>query len=230
MRPFSVALSTALTLTTATGHYTFPALINNGAMTADWEYVRQWTGYNTLKPVTDVTSLDIRCNIDASAVSAPGVLSIAAGSQLGFAIKPQVVHPGPMAVYMAQVPDGSDAANWDGSGNVWFKIMESGATNQGNPLDWAYVGTNKVTFTLPATLPSGQYLVRIESIALHQAQTVGGAQFYHSCGQIEVTGGGSGNPGPVVAFPGAYSATDPGILIDLWSPSDMISQQMAWQK
>lgn len=22
----------------------------------------------------------------------------------------------------------------------WFKIMESGATNQGNPLDWAYVG------------------------------------------------------------------------------------------
>lgn len=118
MRPFSVALSTALTLTTATSHYTFPALINNGAMTADWEYVRQWTGYNTLKPVTDVTSLDIRCNIDGSTASAPGVLSIAAGSQLGFTIKPQVVHPGPMAVYMAEVPDGSDAASWDGSGNV----------------------------------------------------------------------------------------------------------------
>lgn len=118
MRPFSVAVSAALAFRTATSHYTFPALIDNGAITADWEYVRQWTGYNTLKPVTDVTSLDIRCNIDGSTASAPGVLSIAAGSQLGFTIKPQVVHPGPMAVYMAQVPEGFNAASWDGSGNV----------------------------------------------------------------------------------------------------------------
>jgi len=35
-----------------------------------------------------------------------------------------------------------------------------------------------VPFTLPASLPAGQYLVRIESIALHDASTFGGAQFY----------------------------------------------------
>jgi len=53
--------------------------------------------------------------------------------------------------------------------------------------------------------------VRVESIALHQAQSVGGAQIYLSCAQVEVTGGGNGTPGPLVAFPGAYKATDPGL-------------------
>lgn len=80
-------------------------------------------------------------------------------------------------------------------------------------------GQNRVNFTLPEALPSGQYLVRVESIGLHEAQTAGAAQFYLSCGQIEVTGGGSGIPEPLVAFPGAYQPTDPGILIDIWDPS-----------
>ena len=31
------------------------------------------------------------------------------------------------------------------------------------------------------------------------------AQFYLSCGQINVTGGGSGKPGPLVAIPGVYT-------------------------
>lgn len=45
----------------------------------------------------------------------------------------------------------------------------------------------------------------MESIALHVASTFGGAQFYISCGQVEVTGGGSGTPGPLVAIPGVYT-------------------------
>lgn len=68
-----------------------------------------------------------------------------------------------------------------------------------------------VSFTIPPATPSGKYLVRVESIALHQAQNVGGAQIYLSCAQVEVTGGGTGKPGPLVAFPGAYSANDPGL-------------------
>ena len=50
-----------------------------------------------------------------------------------------------------------------------------------------------------------RYLVRMEAIALHVASTYGGAQFYISCGQIEVTNGGSGTPGPLVAIPGVYT-------------------------
>lgn len=76
----------------------------------------------------------------------------------------------------------------------------------------------QVTFTIPAATPNGDYLVRFEHIGLHVANSVGAAQFYLSCGQITITGGGGGTPGPLVAFPGAYSATDPGILISIYYP------------
>lgn len=69
-----------------------------------------------------------------------------------------------------------------------------------------------MSFKIPASTPSGKYLVRVESIALHLAQAPGGAQMYISCGQIEVTGGGNGTPGPLVAFPGAYKGNDPGLI------------------
>ena len=45
----------------------------------------------------------------------------------------------------------------------------------------------------------------MEAIALHVAQSYGGAQFYISCGQVEITGGGSGTPGPTVEIPGVYT-------------------------
>jgi hypothetical protein len=79
-------------------------------------------------------------------------------------------------------------------------------------------GDTNVSFTIPSSLAAGDYLMRIEHIGLHVAQSVGGAQFYISCGQLTVTGGGSGSPTPLVAFPGAYVATDPSILIDIYSP------------
>lgn len=69
---------------------------------------------------------------------------------------------------------------------------------------------------LPQALPSGDYLVRIEHIALQTASTAGGAQFYISCGQIKVTSSGNGTPGPLVSFPGAYKANDPGIMINIY--------------
>lgn len=73
-------------------------------------------------------------------------------------------------------------------------------------------------FTIPSSVPSGDYLFRVEHIGLHSASAAGGAQFYISCGQITVTGGGSGTPGPLVAFPGAYKATDPGLMINIYYP------------
>ena len=79
----------------------------------------------------------------------------------------------------------------------------------------------------------------MEAIALHVASTFGGAQFYISCGQVEVTNGGSGSPGPLVAIPGVYTGyvcflcnypclecivtlpprlQEPGILINIYDP------------
>ena len=76
-----------------------------------------------------------------------------------------------------------------------------------------------VSVTIPRNIPSGDYLLRIEHIALHQASNVNGAQFYISCAQIKITGGGNGSPGPLVSFPGAYKATDPEIKVNIYSVS-----------
>ncbi|KAJ7137266.1 glycosyl hydrolase family 61-domain-containing protein [Mycena filopes] len=71
--------------------------------------------------------------------------------------------------------------------------------------------------TLPANLAPGNYLLRTEIIALHTAQSVGGAEFYPSCAQLHVTGSGKGAPrdDELVRFPGAYEARESGILIDV---------------
>jgi hypothetical protein len=119
---------------------------------------------------------------------------------------------------MAKVPTGKTAANWDGSGNVWFKIFSEGPVISAGTLSWPSSGKKAVSVPIPKSLPSGEYLFRVEHIALHSASAAGGAQFYLSCAQVKVTGGGSGSPTDLVAFPGAYKATDPGIMINIYYP------------
>lgn len=187
-------------------------------------------------PVTDVSLLDIRCGKDASTAFAPAILSVAAGQTLGFAVDPDIQHPGPGMAYLAKVPAGKTAATWDGSGAVWFKVWEQGAGFAADgTMTWAttgmyyyyargksallmFVGLKTLSFKIPAATPSGDYLTRIEHIGLHAASQTNGAQFYLSCGQITVTNGGTGSPAPLVAFPGAYKATDPGVLIQIYYP------------
>ncbi|KDQ56812.1 glycoside hydrolase family 61 protein [Jaapia argillacea MUCL 33604] len=119
---------------------------------------------------------------------------------------------------MAKAPTGNVTA-FDGSGQVWFKVYQiSAVTNGGTSITFPAQNLAGVSFTIPKTLPTGQYLVRMEAIALHVAETYGGAQFYLSCGQIAVTGGGSGTPGPLVSIPGVYTGYEPGILINIYSP------------
>lgn len=126
----------------ASAHYNFPSMISGGTTTAAWAAVRDWTGSYTYNPVTDVSSLDIRCNVDGSTAFSPDILSVAAGSQLGFTASPDIYHPGPLLAYMAKVPSGSTAANWDGSGAVWFKIYEDAPTGLGGQaLVWPSNGT-----------------------------------------------------------------------------------------
>ncbi len=52
-----------------------------------------------------------------------------AGQTVGFAVDPDIQHPGPSLAYLAKVPAGKTAANWDGSGAVWFKVWEQGPTS-----------------------------------------------------------------------------------------------------
>lgn len=81
------------------------------------------------------------------------------------------------------------------------------------------LGAKTVNIAIPKCLADGDYLLRVEHVGLHSASAAGGAQFYISCAQISVTGGsGTYSPKNQVAFPGAFPATDPGIMINIYYP------------
>ena len=52
-----------------------------------------------------------------------------------FQANPNIYHPGPLAFYMAKVPAGQAAADFEGDGDVWFKIQED-QPNFGSALTW----------------------------------------------------------------------------------------------
>ncbi|EPS41576.1 hypothetical protein H072_4524 [Dactylellina haptotyla CBS 200.50] len=205
-----------LSASLASAHYTFPGLIFNGATSADWQYVKMTTNKYSHGPIQDVGSTDMRCYKDPAAPIA-STANVAAGATVGFRVDTSIIHPGPLMFYMAKVPSGKTAANFEGDGTVWFKIWENQPTITSSSISWPS-GQTTVSVKIPTCIPSGEYLLRVEHIALHSASTSGGAQLYLACGQINVTGGGSKAGTPLVAFPGAYKATDPGLLINIYWP------------
>ncbi|AEO67395.1 a915fc4c-a007-43ad-8b74-a33949b7a2de [Thermothielavioides terrestris] len=180
-------------------------------------------------PVTNVGSRDMICNAGTRPVS--GKCPVKAGGTVTVEMHQQPgdrscnneaiggAHWGPVQVYLSKVEDASTA---DGS-TGWFKIFadtwsKKAGSSVGDDDNWGTRDLNaccgKMQVKIPADIPSGDYLLRAEALALHTAGQVGGAQFYMSCYQITVSGGGSASPA-TVKFPGAYSANDPGIHINI---------------
>jgi cellulase len=160
-------------------------------------------------PVTDLTSNDIVCNVDG----AKGVADVVPAAE-GDTIKvqwDQSGHPGPITHMLFGPVD--DASTATGVGAGWFKIDELDYVDG----KWAneIMGANNMTheFKLPTGLASGEYLLRSEMLALHGAQTVGGAQFYIGCAQLKIEGTGSGTCTPTIELPGAYNENDDNIYI-----------------
>ncbi|KAF1958930.1 hypothetical protein CC80DRAFT_558511 [Byssothecium circinans] len=217
-------LTCALAAQQAAGHAIFQQLWVNGVDKSN-TCVRAPSG-NT--PVTNVGGNDIRCN--AGTRGASGKCAVQAGDTVTVEMHQQPgdrnckneaiggSHYGPVIVYMTKV---SDASTADGS-TGWFKIYQNGwaAANKGaadNDM-WGVKDMNnccgKVDVKIPDQLAAGDYLLRAEVIALHTAGQANGAQFYMSCYQLTVGGGGSLSP-PTVKFPGAYKSSDPGIKINI---------------
>ena len=172
MRSFVVAALAAA----ASAHYVFPSVLVGGKATPAWTNVRQYTTYYTNNPVTDVTSVDIRCNVGGSTIST-NTTTVNAGDTIGFTANPSIYHPGPAQVYMAKVPSGANVATWDGSGSVWFKILALGPSSYASSgLTWVSDNAAQITFAIPKSLPTGDYLIRMEHIGLHVASSPGGAQ------------------------------------------------------
>lgn len=107
----------------------------------------------------------------------------------------------------------STAAAADGSTD-WFKIKEIGPTFSGSTATWSLKTSYDVT--LPSCLAPGEYLARIEQLAIHNPGSP--PQFYISCAQIKVTGSGS-KTFTGVKIPGHVKATDSGYTANIYSPS-----------
>ncbi|CAE6356440.1 unnamed protein product [Rhizoctonia solani] len=179
-------------------------------------------------PITDLTSNTLACNTNGE-VAAAATCPVEAGTKVAVEMHQQPNdrncateaiggnHDGPTIIYMAKVDNAATAV---GSEASWFKVAETGLVSKDYwGTDVMNANCGKVEFTIPADLPAGNYLIRAEVIALHVAGSVGGAQLYMSCYQINVTGGGAASPA-TVKFPGAYSPTDPGILFNMYGSYD----------
>lgn len=131
---------------------------------------------------------------------------------------------GPLLVYMARCPDES-CDNFDGKGEVWFKIAQYGlvpdARNLRGPWWQASMltGENATGFPvrIPRTLRKGSYLIRHEVVNL-QSNKGDGAQFYVECAQLRVEGDGTKFPGKelMASFPGTYKSSGRHCLIMEW--------------
>ncbi|CAN9325692.1 unnamed protein product [Alternaria alternata] len=171
--------------------------------------------------IKDLSTVNIRCNNKGTLGT--GVSgTIAAGAKLKTHWKQWTHRPTSLLVYMAKCPGSCDS--FDGAGKVWFKIFEqgliSGTENAGIWAGDAILDTLYATVTIPATLAAGNYLIRHELIAVHQANN---PQFYPECAQFIVTGSGTASPpsSALVSFPGAYTGTEPGIAFNIDSPEAM---------
>ncbi|KAF2837970.1 lytic polysaccharide monooxygenase [Patellaria atrata CBS 101060] len=217
---FSSSLLALLAASLAEGHYIFSHLIVNGkAVGGEYTYIRK--NSNTYMPsFTDeiVNSPDLRCNKGARPGGSTQTYSVNAGDKIGFKLDYNefIEHPGPGFVYMSKAPGA--VSTYDGSGD-WFKVYETGLCNANSPGQdgsWCSWQKDRLEFTIPKTVPPGEYLVRVEHIGLHEAFK-GRAQFYMECAQLKISGSGGGNPSPLVKIPGIYSANDPGIKFDKWN-------------
>ena len=181
-------------------------------------------------PVQDVSSSSIACG--AAGSTSGTVIAVKAGDAIAGQYQHLIggsqgandpdnpiaaSHKGPITAYLAKV---DNAASASATGASWFKIWEDTLDSSRKwGVDRMIAANGWVNFNLPSCIPNGDYLLRIETLALHSAYSAGGAQFYTSCAQIRVSGGGNKSPSSTVRFPGAYKANDPSVQINIYGSS-----------
>ncbi|KAF2834384.1 lytic polysaccharide monooxygenase [Patellaria atrata CBS 101060] len=204
MKAFTaITLAASMLVNAAHGHYIFQFLTANGVKGGQYQNIRRNTNYNS--PVTDLSSPDLRCNVGGASGSSTSTVSIAAGSTVTFTSDTAVYHQGPISFYMTKV---ANAATADGS-TPWFKIADISVSSSGQ---WPMRNTYDVQ--IPSCIAAGEYLLRIQQLGIHNPGSP--PQFYISCAQVKVTGGGSTNFNGV-SIPGAFKSSDPGYTANIYN-------------
>ncbi|KAK0709388.1 glycosyl hydrolase family 61-domain-containing protein [Lasiosphaeria miniovina] len=201
-------LAAALGAAQVSGHYIFQQFGLGSSKFPVYQHVRYNTNYNS--PVTSLTSNDLRCNVNGESGHNTTTIDVKAGDSFTFYTDVAVYHQGPISLYMSKAPGA--AADYDGSGD-WFKIYDYGPTFSGGQASWPL--RTSYQYNIPKCIASGEYLLRVQSLAIHNPGST--PQFYVSCAQVKVAGGGSTTPGPTVKIPGAFKATDPGYTANIYN-------------
>ncbi|KAF9533993.1 cellulose-growth-specific protein [Crepidotus variabilis] len=221
----SLAVLASFLVSQAAAHGGVTSYVIGGTTYAGWQPYNSASGqssierpYSTYDPILSVSSGSLSCNDNGQASGSQLSATVAAGSTITAKWSQWTHAQGPVMVYMAKCPSTCSTAN--SNSLDWFKIDEKGLISGNLPNgQWGTALVMKDlawTSTIPASLAAGEYLIRHELLALHQANT---PQFYPECGQLKVTGGGGKVPGSgyTVKFPGGYGANDPGVNINIYA-------------
>ncbi|KAJ5633445.1 hypothetical protein N7490_009784 [Penicillium lividum] len=175
------------------------------------------TGNGFISP-DQYSSSDIICHENAT--NAKGYATIAAGDKINlqWTAWPDS-HHGPVLTYLANCGDSCETV--DKTTLEFFKISGVGLVSETDvPGTWGddqlISNDNSWLVEIPPTLQAGYYVLRNEIIALHSAEESDGAQNYPQCFNLQVTGTGTESPSGVLGTE-LYSATDAGILVNIYS-------------
>ncbi|KAK5625480.1 hypothetical protein RRF57_001196 [Xylaria bambusicola] len=183
----NLAALLALAANSVSAHYIFQQFTAGSTKFDTFQY-----NYgHFINVISDLASNDLRCNVGATGAGTE-TIEMQAGESFSFTLDTAVYHQGPISIYMSKAP--SVAADYDGSGE-WFKIKDF----------------ETYSYTIPKCIENGEYLLRIQSLAIHNPWPAGIPQF------VKVTGG-SGTANPTNALiPGAFKESDPGYTANIYN-------------
>jgi hypothetical protein len=162
------------------------------------------------------TSGDIVCHRGATNAKLTATIP-AGGSVTMFWSTWDGSHHGPIVDYIASCK--GDCSTVDKSTLEFVKIAEAGLRSDATwATDRMMSNNNSWTITIPSTLAPGNYVLRHELIALHSADTLGGAQNFPQCINLQVTGSGTDSPSGTLAT-SLYTPNDAGIYFNIYLPN-----------
>ncbi|BGP23740.1 glycoside hydrolase family 61 protein [Rhodotorula toruloides] len=173
-------------------------------------------------PVKDLTLPNRACN-DRGTSPVSGFLKVAPGD----VIEPEWWHFGargedPIATsHVGPIESWISPYDANTKGDVWVQISSEAYDKDSS--QWAVEkmiankGRNEVV--LPKDLAPGKYIVQFNLYGMHEAQNVGGGQWYPNCAQVEMTGSGSTKLPSGVAVSGFYTGSTPGVVWNIYYSS-----------
>ncbi|KAH8672858.1 glycoside hydrolase family 61 protein [Tricladium varicosporioides] len=166
---------------------------------------------------TKIADPDIICHIGATPSNAS--IPVKAGAKVDLQWTPWPdSHHGPMISYLANC--NGPCTSVDKTQLSFFKIEATGLIDSSKPpgfwgVDQMIQNNNTWSLIIPSTIAKGNYVLRHETIALHEAGSEGKAQYYPFCFNLAVDSEGTDAPEGVKGTE-LYKADDPGLKINIY--------------